>query len=244
MKITAVIPVRAGSTRVKDKNIRPFAGSSLLEIKIEQLKKVKEVSQIIVSSDSEEMLQAAKRAGVVAKRRPDEYCDEKTKTFNEVVRYIADYEVETEIMMWAPCVCPLIDSPKIAEGIKMFENTVMKEKRRDSVATACLFKEYILSEDGPCNFSIEHFVKTQDLPEWHYITNGFYIAKREDMSKWGFVYGPNPYLCEVSKSEAIDIDDEYDFAVAEYIYNRTKCAAREEPPLRDVRTNAQTGGLR
>ena len=34
MDITAVIPVRAGSTRVKNKNIKPFAGSSLLEIKI------------------------------------------------------------------------------------------------------------------------------------------------------------------------------------------------------------------
>ena len=36
MDITIVIPARAGSTRVKNKNFKPFADSSLLEIKIKQ----------------------------------------------------------------------------------------------------------------------------------------------------------------------------------------------------------------
>jgi CMP-N-acetylneuraminic acid synthetase len=36
--ITIVIPCRAGSTRVKNKNFKPFANSSLLEIKIKQAK--------------------------------------------------------------------------------------------------------------------------------------------------------------------------------------------------------------
>ena len=39
-KLTAVIPVRAGSQRVKNKNLKPFADSTLLDIKIETLKKV------------------------------------------------------------------------------------------------------------------------------------------------------------------------------------------------------------
>ena len=33
-KLTAVVPVRAGSQRVKDKNIKPFANSNLLKIKL------------------------------------------------------------------------------------------------------------------------------------------------------------------------------------------------------------------
>ena len=39
-KLTAIIPVREGSQRVKNKNIKPFAGSTLLDIKIEILKRV------------------------------------------------------------------------------------------------------------------------------------------------------------------------------------------------------------
>ena len=37
MKLTAIIPVRAGSQRVKNKNLKPFAGSTLLDIKIKTL---------------------------------------------------------------------------------------------------------------------------------------------------------------------------------------------------------------
>ena len=69
MAYTAVIPVRAGSTRVKDKNIRPFAGSSLLEVKIEQLKRISYIDQIVVSSDSEQMLELATCKGVMAMRK-------------------------------------------------------------------------------------------------------------------------------------------------------------------------------
>lgn len=216
MEITAVIPVRRGSRRVTDKNIRPFAGGSLLQNKINQLKETQGIHTIVVSSDSEEMLNVARQNHVTAVKRPPEYCDEVSRTFNEVVRYIASQEVRTEIMMWVPCVCPLVSSKKMEEGIKLFQKIRNKEIQADSVATAAQIKEYLFDEKGPVNFSIDHHVPSQKLPDWHYITNGFFIACRKDMEKWGFVYGPQPYLCEVNKFEAIDIDDEFDFSFAEF----------------------------
>ena len=48
-KITALIPVRKGSQRVKNKNIKKFSDSNLLKIKIEQLKKIKSINNIVVS---------------------------------------------------------------------------------------------------------------------------------------------------------------------------------------------------
>lgn len=215
MSITAVIPVRAGSTRLKDKNIRLFAGTSLLENKIAQLRNVKEIDEIIVSSDSEEMLATAKRYGVTPKKRPIEYCDEKSRTFNEVVEYIASEEVQSEVMIWAPCVCPLVTAEKFKEGIDLFEKIKNGELSGDSVVTASLIKEYIFDEHKPVNFSVEHHVPSQMLPDWHCIKNGFFIADRLDMVRWRFVYGPNPLLCEINKYEAIDIDDEFDFEIAE-----------------------------
>ena len=61
--ITAIIPVRAGSTRLKNKNVAPFAGTNLLVNKINQLKQVKDITKIVVSSDSDLMLEMAKAAG-------------------------------------------------------------------------------------------------------------------------------------------------------------------------------------
>ena len=38
-KLTAVVPIRKGSQRIKNKNFKPFAGKNLLRIKLEMLKK-------------------------------------------------------------------------------------------------------------------------------------------------------------------------------------------------------------
>lgn len=56
-KITAVIPIRSGSQRVKDKNLRPFANTTLMENKIEMLLKVPELDSIIVNTNSEEAIE-------------------------------------------------------------------------------------------------------------------------------------------------------------------------------------------
>ena len=47
--ITAVIPVKGNSTRLPNKNILPFGDSNLLQHKIEQLKHVEGLHEIIVS---------------------------------------------------------------------------------------------------------------------------------------------------------------------------------------------------
>lgn len=55
-KITAVIPIRSGSQRVENKNLRQFAGTTLMENKIEMLLKVPELDSIVVNTNSEEAI--------------------------------------------------------------------------------------------------------------------------------------------------------------------------------------------
>ena len=63
------------------------------------------------------MLKIADQKNVIGKRRPVEFCDEKSRTFNEVVRYIAENEAVTDVVMWSPCVCPLVGSDRIRDAI-------------------------------------------------------------------------------------------------------------------------------
>lgn len=60
-KITAVIPIRSGSQRVKDKNLRPFANTTLMENKIEMLLNVPELDSIIVNTNSEEAIETVNK---------------------------------------------------------------------------------------------------------------------------------------------------------------------------------------
>ncbi len=56
MNILAIIPARAGSKRVPQKNFRPFVGTTLTELAIRQALGSKLLTHIALSSDSEEVL--------------------------------------------------------------------------------------------------------------------------------------------------------------------------------------------
>ena len=211
--ITAVIPVRAGSRRLPNKNILPFGDSNLLVHKIRQLKQVKNIDNIVVSSDSDEMLEMAKKEGVLTHKRAIEYCDEKTKTFNEVVEHVAK-SVQGDILIWAPCVCPLTIPENYERAIQNLQEFVLSDNLYDSVVSAKLFKEYLWNENNPINYNPVKHVPSQQLPEWKIIVNGFYIARRQDMINWKYFYGQKPLLYILSKKESVDIDDAEDFEVA------------------------------
>ena len=66
--IKGLVAVRSGSTRVSNKNIRPFAGSNLLKLKLEQLLRIPELDGIVVNSNDDEMLSIAKKMGVEKKK--------------------------------------------------------------------------------------------------------------------------------------------------------------------------------
>ena len=77
-EIVAIIPIRKNSQRIKNKNFRKFFNNkSLLEIKIEQLKKVKLIDKIVVSSDSKKAEQISRKYGVFFHKRPKFFASSK-----------------------------------------------------------------------------------------------------------------------------------------------------------------------
>lgn len=215
MKYTAIVPVRAGSMRLPNKNILPFGDSNLLIHKIRQLKRVSKIDEIVVSSDSVLMLEMAQKEGVVAHERPIDYADEKTKTFGEVVAYCAENACQGENIIWAPCVCPLCDEFNFTDAIEKYEKLVLVDGEYDSLISAKLFKEYLWDEEKPINYKLGMgHVPSQQLPDYQVIVNGFYIAPRNKMIEWKYFFGLNPYRLILTKKEAVDIDDKDDFEIA------------------------------
>lgn len=210
--ITAVIPVREGSTRLKNKNVAPFAGTNLLINKINQLKEVKEISRIVVSSDSDMMLVMAKERGVMTHKRSPEYCDEKTKSFGEVVRHVAE-NVEGTHILWATCTAPLV-FPKVYRSA-INEYFPALEAGYDSLVSFEVIKRYLWDENGPVNYElgIKH-VPSQQLPNLYIVTDGILLAPREKMIEWSYFHGRNPYRFILDKRTAVDIDDGLDLACA------------------------------
>ena len=63
-KLVAVVPIRKGSQRVKNKNLREFSGKNLLIHKINLLKELSGIDDIIVNTDSDDAISISKKLNV------------------------------------------------------------------------------------------------------------------------------------------------------------------------------------
>ncbi len=209
--ITAIVPVKGNSSRLPGKNILPFGKSNLLIHKLEQLKQVPEITDIIVSSDSDVMLKMAENVGVKVMKRPEKYANESVP-FGEFLSYLCDI-LPNEHILWACVTSPLVDSKLYRKAIATYFDNL--NKGYDSLITLNPMQSFYLDKNGPINFETGLNHKNSEYldPIYHF-TNGINIAPKRQIAKWHYNYGPNPYKLMVNKREAIDIDDIYDYVQA------------------------------
>jgi N-acylneuraminate cytidylyltransferase len=209
--IVAFIPVKKNSSRLPRKNLLPFADSTLLEHKIKQLQCVDKISEIIVSSDSEEMLEVAVNNGVLIDERPECFADE-TKPFSEFLEYMIS-KTDSNHLMWACCTSPLMTPERYREAIELYFQKI--KIGYDSLISVFEFKHFMLDKNGPMNFERgPNHVNSQELPSYDIFTNGVILSPIESVKKWRYHYGPKVYRMNVSQIESIDIDTEFDYQVA------------------------------
>lgn len=215
MSIKALIPVRAGSERVKNKNIRPFAGSTLLEVKIRQLLRIPELDGVVVNSESDEMLEIAAAAGAETVKRAD-YFASSTVPINEVYRNIAE-NFDADVMVYANCTNPLIKDESIRDCILAFNE---KPEGYDSLNTAHLIKEFLWLNGKAFNYDPACMPKSQNLPDIMALNFAVNIIRRDDILKAGSIVGLRPWIFPIGQLEATDIDNECDFIFAETLFGR------------------------
>ena len=117
MTIKALIPVRSGSQRVINKNMRPFADSSLLEIKIKQMLRIPELDGVVVNSNDDEMLELARSLGAETVKRPEEYAD--SNATNSMYKFVAE-TFTADTMVYANCTSPCIRDETVSSCIKKY----------------------------------------------------------------------------------------------------------------------------
>lgn len=211
--ITAVIPVRKGSERVKNKNLKPFASSSLLEIKINQLKNINLVDRIVVSSDCEKMLNIAKKMSVETHEREQYYASSKANN-SEFFKNLGQ-SIDGEYFMYSPVTCPLISKETYLDCINIFQKEGI-----DNLVSVTPVKHHMWLDGKPLNYNIKNSPNSQDLPDIYQITYGVSIISKLDMIKYGNVVTEKPTFKVLDEIESIDIDTEFDFMVAEFVYNK------------------------
>jgi N-acylneuraminate cytidylyltransferase len=212
MKLTAIIPVRAGSQRVKNKNLKPFAGTTLLEIKIETLKKVQGIDEIIVSSDSDEMLSIAEKHNVSIHKRDEHFASNEVNN-SDFMQNLSTI-VDGGHIMYSPCTSPLLSSETITEIVTKYRRYNLR-----NIVTVTSQKHHMWLDGKPLNYNPSESPNSQDLPDIYSINYGCCILSKEDLYEHkNVVVDPTFYITD--EIESIDIDTEFDFMVAEYIWNK------------------------
>lgn len=215
MKIKALVAVRSGSQRVVNKNIRPFAGSSLLEIKLKQLKRIPNLDGVIVNSNDDEMLDIARRLGCETVKREEKYASNQV-SMSDVYRNMAE-NFNADVVAYINVTNPLLKDKTIINAIEEYKKL---EEQHDSLNSAHLIKEFLFKDNLPINYDLRHQPRSQDLPDIAALNFAVSIISRENMIECKNVVGYRPNIYLIDEVEATDIDNQIDFDFAEFMYKR------------------------
>jgi CMP-N,N'-diacetyllegionaminic acid synthase len=210
--IVAMVPVRAGSVRVSDKNIRSFAGTCLLELKLRLLSHLEGLSNIIVSTDCEKSAEIAFKAGAEVQWR-DLFYTGSNVTNDLHWRHIAETSPGDAVFL-AQVTSPLLKVSSMQRALNEFLN----RPEVDSINSVSAEKKFLWKNDKPINYDINVTPKSQDLPNIVSLNFAITIIDRLVMIDRKNVVGNKPKFIELDKLESMDIDDLTDFKIAEVMY--------------------------
>ncbi|WP_300647298.1 cytidylyltransferase [uncultured Bacteroides sp.] len=223
MKITAVIPIRTGSQRVKDKNLRSFADTNLMELKIKALLQVPELTSVVVNTNSDLAIDIVneKYKGVTAHRREEYYASSKCSG-SEFFRHLGEV-TDTDIFVYCPCTSPFVRPETISQCI----NRYLSSTEYDCLATVSSVKEFLWLDGRPMNYDPLHAPNSQDLPNVVALNFGVTVIKKEDLIKNCNIIGKKPQFVVTDDIEAVDIDTPLDFYIAEQLYRKLVLEKKE-----------------
>ncbi len=213
-KITALLFMKGYSERVPGKNLREFYGKPLLYWILESLEKSEFISSTIINTDSEEIANTAlKYFDVKIHMRPDYLLTITSNEANQIMEYDinnsdADYYLQTHSTN------PLLKK----ETIDLSINKFLGQKTHDSLMSVTALQSRFYWPDGQgINHDPKKLIKTQELSPIYEENSCIYMFSREMFMDKKNRIGDNPLLFPIDPIEAVDIDEESDFLIAESI---------------------------
>lgn len=211
MKVVGFIPVKLNSERVPQKNIKEICkGMPLVACPQKILLSCDLIDEVYVYCSSPEIKNYLLPEVKYIDR--DVKYDRADADVNDMY-YKFTQKVDADIYVLLHATAPFMSVDSLNKGIKAIESGMY-----DSALTARVLREFLWIDDKPFNFSLEKIPRTQDLKEIMVETTGVYMFTKKAMEECRSRTGKRPYIINVSKLEATDIDYPEDFDMASYLY--------------------------
>jgi CMP-N-acetylneuraminic acid synthetase len=176
------------------------------------------ISETVIDTDSPVIMEDARKnfPRVTLVERPQDLRSD-TISMNKVLMHTvtcvdADYYLQTHSTN------PLVSSKTIERAVKMFLD---KKDSRDSLFSVTKIQKRLWSsQQKPVNHDPSVLLRTQDLDPLYEENSCIYIFSKDILLDLKTRIGKKPILFEMDPMEAWDIDDEFDFCIAEALYHK------------------------
>lgn len=214
MSLLGLVPMKGHSERVPGKNLRPIAGRPLFEWILDALLGAEMVDEVMVDTDSDEIEAAVRKSfgDVALHRRPaDLHGDE--VPMHAIVAKVAEGVAHDHILQ-SHSTNPLLTSGTIDSAVSAY----LQPGSHDSLMGVTAVQSRFFFADGrPVNHDPSELLRTQDLEPIYEENSNIYIAPVEQVMRTGLRIGSAPFLFPIDREEALDIDVELDFKIAEFL---------------------------
>jgi CMP-N-acetylneuraminic acid synthetase len=228
----AVIPARGGSKRVPGKNVRPLLGRPAIAYTVEAALESGLFAQVVVSTDSETIAQAARQAGAVvpflrAEALADDYTPVSRVTLDALLRLDprgGRFECVAQLMPN----CPLRTAEDVRASYAQFVRTGAASQLS---VTRYGWQNPWWAARRTERFELEPLFaqrgaeRSQDLPELFCPTGAVWWATSDVLRREATFHVPGRTGWELSWERAVDIDTEADWQLAELLLQRSGAIA-------------------
>jgi CMP-N-acetylneuraminic acid synthetase len=226
-----VIPARGGSKGILRKNIKKLAGKPLIQYTFDAANSSKLLDRFIVSTDHDEIINYTKRQGIeVPFKRPAELATDTSKTLDVLIHALEflkkEENFQPDYIVTLQPTSPMRNEEDIDRAIEIISNNDEADSLVSVIEVPHNFNPYSIMEfDGKY---LLHYIKDkrimirQEIPKF-FARNGaaIYITKYDLLMNKKKIIGEKclPYF--MPKERSVDIDDNYDWKIAELLFKNS-----------------------
>ena len=213
IKVVAFVPMRHHSQRVPGKNYRPLAGRPLYAYILDTLSRCPEVAHIVVDTDSPVLMEGIRSEfpEVEIIPRPGNLCGDDVPMNDILLHDIG--QIDGDVFLQTHSTNPLLGDGTITRAIQAYSDGLPDH---DSLFSVTRFQTRLWTAEGKAvNHDPATLIPTQELEPLFLENSCLYVFSRESLVGRHNRIGKTPILFEISPEEAVDIDTEWDFRLAE-----------------------------
>ena len=211
-KVIALILCRGNSKGIKNKNIKLFCGKPLMYWTIKSLKESKKIKKIYISSDSNKILNYAKKQRIITIKRPKELATSKSQSEKAIHHAIKVINDDFNYIVFPQVTCPLRPKNVFDKSLNYFFRNKLDSLFSSNIPSKIFLWQKTNKKLKP-KFNVNKRMMRQDIKNIYSENGSFYIFKKNGFNKFKNRLFGKIGTYEIDKKYSYDIDEKIDFEI-------------------------------